>query len=170
MSGAGKSTLAEAAQHRLELDGYRVVIIDGDSVRRTTSRDLGFSKADILENNARIVAACAAQRLDTDIIMVPVIAPYEEAREAARRSLAPGFCEIYVSAPLEVLQERDVKGLYAREARGEIDNLIGVSPSSPYEPPKMPELHIDTSHENRETSVGRLHGFIAARLETGTGG
>jgi adenylylsulfate kinase-like enzyme len=93
MSGAGKSTLAEAAQQILESDGYRVVIIDGDSVRRTTSRDLGFSKADILENNARIVAACAARRLDADIIMVPVIAPYEEAREAARRSLAPGFSE-----------------------------------------------------------------------------
>jgi adenylyl-sulfate kinase len=169
MSGAGKSTLAEAVQHRLEAVDHRVLSIDGDSVRRTTSRDLGFTKADILENNARIVDACARQRAEADVILVPVIAPYEVAREAARRSLAPGFSEIYVSAPLTTLRSRDVKGLYAREARGEIDNLIGVSPSSPYEVPKSPELHIDTASEEEETSIEKLHHFILSRLESEIG-
>mgnify|MGYP003949809657 CR=1 FL=1 len=166
MSGVGKTTLAESVQQRLEAAGYRVMSIDGDSVRRTTSRDLGFSKADILENNARIVEACAGQRTNADVILVPVIAPYESSRDAARRSLAPGFSEIYVSAPLTVLRDRDVKGLYAREARGEIDNLIGVSPTSPYEAPKSPDLHIDTAGEEQETSIERLHSFILSRLET----
>ena len=169
MSGAGKSTLAEAVQHRLETAEYRVLVIDGDSVRQTTSRDLGFTKADILENNARIVEACARQRAEADVILVPVIAPYESAREAARHALAPGFSEIYVSAPLTVLRSRDVKGLYAREARGEIDNLIGVSPTSPYEVPKSPELHIDTAGAEEETSIDQLHRFILSRLESESG-
>jgi adenylyl-sulfate kinase len=166
MSGAGKSTLAEAVQQRLEAVGYSVMSIDGDSVRQTTSRDLGFTKADILENNARIVDACAGQRSNADVILVPVIAPYESSRAAARQFLAPGFSEIYVSAPLPTLRNRDVKGLYAREARGEIDNLIGVSPASPYEVPKSPDLHIDTAGEEKETSIERLHGFILSRLQT----
>lgn len=165
MSGAGKSTLAEAVQHRLEAAGHGVMSIDGDSVRRTTSRDLGFSKTDILENNARIIEACVGQRGNADVILVPVIAPYESSRAAARRSLAPGFSEIFVSAPLTTLRNRDVKGLYAREARGEIDNLIGVSANSPYEAPETPDLHIDTAGEEKEASIERLYRFILSRLE-----
>jgi adenylyl-sulfate kinase len=165
MSGAGKSTLADALQQRLEVAGYSVMSIDGDSVRRTTSRDLGFTKADILENNARIIDACIAQQAAADVILVPVIAPYESSRSAARRSLSPGFSEVYVSAPLTTLRKRDVKGLYAREARGEIDNLIGVSPASPYEAPVSPDLHIDTAGEEKKTSIERLYRFVLSRLE-----
>jgi len=169
MSGAGKSTLAEALQCRLEAAGYRVMSIDGDYIRRTTSSDLGFTRADIVENNARIVDVCVEQRANADVILVPVIAPYQSSRAAAKQSLAPGFSEIYVSAPLATLRERDVKGLYAREARGEIDNLIGVSSKSPYEAPVSPDLHIDTAVEGEETSITRLHEFVLSRLKSKNG-
>lgn len=170
MSGAGKSTLADAVQDRLEAAGHAVISIDGDSVRQTTSRDLGFTKADILENNSRITEACAAERTKADVILVPVIAPYEASRAAARQLLAPGFSEIFVSAPVSTLRSRDVKGLYAREARGEIDNLVGVSPNSPYEAPGSPDLLIDTSDETQEESIERLHCFILSRLGSRSGG
>lgn len=169
LSGAGKSTLAESVQVRLEGEGRRVLIVDGDSVRRTVSRDLGFSRPDIIENNTRIAALCAARRSETDIILVPVIAPFRDARQAARRTLSPGFHEVYVKAQLDVLEARDVKGLYARAARGEIDNLIGVSPSSPYEPPEAPDLVIDTTAEPRENSVDRLYKYILSRLGVAAG-
>lgn len=164
MSGAGKSTLADAARARLEDAGYFVIMLDGDAVRQTTSQDLGFSAEDIIENNARIVNACASKRSEADAILVPVIAPFESARASARSVLSPGYAEIYVSAPLSVLRERDVKGLYARERKGEIDNLIGVSPNAPYEVPRSPDLHIDTASETPETSIDRLVRFIDTRL------
>ena len=97
---------------------------------------------------------------------MPVIAPYQSSRAAAKQSLAPGFSEIYISAPLATLRERDVKGLYAREARGEIDNLIGVSRNSPYEAPIAPDIHIDTVGEEADASIQRLYDFVMYRLES----
>jgi adenylyl-sulfate kinase len=166
MSGVGKTTLVDAARDRLEAEGHIVISVDGDDVRRTTSRDLGFTKEDIIENNARIVDACSRQRKAADVIFVPVIAPYASSRAKARRALEPGYSEIFVSAPLSTLRDRDVKGLYARQARGELDNLVGVSPGSPYEPPKSPDLHIDTGQEKLEISVDRLLAYINARLNS----
>lgn len=166
MSGVGKTTLVGAARGRLQAEGHIVISVDGDDVRQTTSRDLGFTKEDIIENNARIVDACSRQRTAADVIFVPVIAPYASSRAVARRVLEPGYNEIFVSAPLSTLRNRDVKGLYAREARGELDNLVGVSPRSPYEVPQSPDLHIDTGSEELEISVGRLLTYVRTCLHS----
>jgi len=166
MSGVGKTTLVDAARDRLQAEGHIVISVDGDDVRRTTSRDLGFTKEDIIENNARIVDACSRQRTEADVIFVPVIAPYASSRAEARRALEPGYNEIFVSAPLSTLRDRDVKGLYAREARGELDNLVGVSPGSPYEAPQSPDLHIDTGSEELEISVDRVLTYVRTCLHS----
>lgn len=164
MSGVGKSTLANNARVQLENMGYVVLTIDGDAVRATTSRDLGFTKSDISENNRRIISACVRARKEADAILIPVIAPFKAMREAARNALNPGYNEIYLSTPINILRKRDVKGLYAKEARGEINNLIGVSAGSPYEVPQSPDLRINTSEETPDSSTERLVRFVSEQL------
>lgn len=156
LSGVGKSTLAVALYDTLCKQGLRVLVLDGDDVRNRLHRHLTFTPDDIRLNNTLIVGLCEESRRKYDAILVPVISPYKDSRAVARRRLAPGFQEIYVTADLGVLHARDTKGLYAAHRRCEIDNLIGVSPTHPYEVPEAPDLMIDTASESIEQSVGRL--------------
>lgn len=159
LSGAGKSTLANRLRDALVADGKRILILDGDDVRNRLHRHLGFSPEDIRLNNKLIVDLCVENRTVYDAILVPVISPYLDSRAAARRRLEPGFYEIFVRASLCVLHDRDTKGLYRAAQFNEIDNLIGVSPSSPYDTPQEPDLVIDTSDELPERSAARLLEF-----------
>lgn len=164
LSGVGKTTLAIALRDRLENEGRRVLVLDGDDVRNRLHRHLGFTPEDIRLNNELIAGLCEEMRTDADLILVPIISPYRDSRVAARRRLAPDFHEIHISAPLDVLHERDTKGLYGAARRGEVGNLIGVSPESPYEYPQTPELTIHTDKESQETSVSRLSEYVHNRL------
>jgi adenylylsulfate kinase len=168
LSGAGKSTLANGLRDALAGEGRRVLILDGDDVRNRLHRHLGFSPEDIRLNNELIAGLCEENRSDHDFILVPIISPYLDSRAAARRRLEPGFHEIHVTASLAVLHDRDTKGLYAAASRSEIDNLIGVSPSSPYDVPAKADLVIDTGNEPREQSAARLLDF-AHRCFAGQG-
>ena len=159
LSGAGKSTLANGLRDALTNEGRRVLILDGDDVRTRLHRHLGFTPEDIRLNNELIVGLCEQHRADHDYILVPIISPYRDSRAAARRRLSPGFHEIYVRASLDVLHYRDTKGLYGAARRNEIDNLIGVSPSSPYEMPEAPDLEIDTGMEDQGLAQSRLLTF-----------
>lgn len=156
LSGAGKTTLALALRERLTMDGRIVLIFDGDDVRKRLHRHLGFTPEDIRLNNQLIAKLCEEMRGDADLILVPIISPYSDSREFVRSLLAPDFHEIHVSAQLTVLKKRDTKGLYSASQRGEIDNLIGVAPNSPYEPPNRAELTIYTDQEPIEQSIQRL--------------
>lgn len=156
LSGAGKSTLANGLRDALVAAGRRVLILDGDDVRNRLHRHLGFSPEDIRLNNQLIAGLCAENRTDFDFILVPIISPYRDSRAAARSLLEPGFHEIFVSASLDVLHDRDTKGLYAAARRNEIGNLIGVSPGSPYDIPDAADLVIDTSAERPASSRERL--------------
>ncbi len=164
LSGVGKTTLAIALRDRLEEEGQRVLVLDGDDVRSRLHPHLGFTPEDIRLNNELIASLCEEMRADTDLILVPIISPYRDSRMAARRRLAPDFHEIHISAPLDVLHERDTKGLYSAARRGEVGNLIGVSPESPYEYPQTPEMTILTDKESLEKSISRLLEYARNRL------
>jgi adenylyl-sulfate kinase len=158
LSGAGKSTLSHRLADELVRRGVHVELLDGDEVRETLSKGLGFSKEDRDTNIrrigfvARIVARCGA------CAIVAAISPYRAVREEIRAA-APRFFEIHCDCPLEVLAERDPKGLYRRAMAGQIKNFTGVD--DPYEPPAAPEVHVRTDQEDADTSLVR----ILSRLE-----
>jgi adenylyl-sulfate kinase len=160
LSGAGKTTVANGVAVALRARGLVVTILDGDKLRSERHRHLSFSEADIKENNERIAALCEEYRKLSDVILVPIISPYRRSREQARNRLAPHFYEIYFGTPLAIVAARDVKGLYARAFAGEIKNLIGVSPTNPYETPEHFDLLIDISIETEENSIRRLTNFV----------
>ena len=134
-------------------------IIDGDGVRETTHRHLGFSESDIKTNNALIVNLCLEERKNSDVVIVPIISPYRQSRKDARMKLHPGFYEIYFSANLDCVRQRDVKGLYAKSSAGSINNMIGVSTTNPFQPPKSPDFIINTEKESIQQSVEKLFNF-----------
>jgi len=160
LSGAGKTTTAEGVKKRLEEDNFTVLILDGDDVRNRLHRNLGFSKEEIKENNALISGLCAKHHHDYDVVMVPIISPYADSRARAREELGNNFFEIYFSASLNIVTARDTKGLYEKARNGEMDNLIGFSDSSPYEPPDNPDLVIDSGTLSPEEAIIRLYNFI----------
>ena len=164
LSGAGKSTVAERLLTRLQESNFSVQIIDGDKVRTTRHRHLGFSESDIKINNVLIANLCAEERKNNDVVIVPIISPYRQSRRDARMKLHPGFYEIYFSASLDYVSQRDVKGLYAKSADGSINNMIGVSSTNPYQPPESPDFIINTEKENIQQSVENLLRFSMKHL------
>jgi bifunctional enzyme CysN/CysC len=144
LSGSGKSTIANLAEKRLIASGHHTYILDGDNVRHGLNRDLGFTEEDRVENIRR-VAEVAKLMVDAGlIVLVSFISPFRSERRMARELFKAGqFIEVYVNTPLEVAEERDVKGLYAKARAGEIPNFTGIS--SPYEVPENPELVLHTN-------------------------
>lgn len=164
LSGSGKSTVAAGVRSRLAAAGWIVHVLDGDAVRTAYTRPLGFSRADVGENNRRIAERCAALRGDADVILVPIIAPYADARAAARALLAPDFLEVYCNAGLACVVARDAKGLYMRAAAGAIPDMIGYSPEHPYEPPSTPDLTLHTGTATVGQSTAALEECLRAML------
>ncbi|MBI2095258.1 MAG: adenylyl-sulfate kinase [Candidatus Omnitrophica bacterium] len=160
LSGAGKTTVAGGAQRALEREGYSVLILDGDQIRSGLHRDLGFSEAEIEENNARIAGLCEARRAEADVILVPIISPYRRSRQAAKKRLGGRCFEVYFDASLECVMKRDVKGLYAKAIRRELSGVIGFSPESVYETPLTPDFTVRSGAQTVDESVRDLVGFI----------
>jgi adenylylsulfate kinase len=160
LSGAGKSTIAQALAQRLQDAGQRVEVLDGDVVRQHFSKGLGYSREDRLENIRRVAYVAHLLARHGVAVIVALISPYREGRDYAR-GLIGDFLEVYVRCPLEVLLQRDVKGLYAKALRGEVANFTGIS--DPYEEPLAPDLVLDTDRESPEESVGRLWAALAQR-------
>ena len=162
LSGAGKSTIANLLETELHRRGLHTYLLDGDNVRHGLSKDLGFTDADRVEN-VRRVAEVARMMADAGlIVIVSFISPFRSERRMARSLMAEGeFLEVFVDTPLEVAEQRDRKGLYAKARRGEILNFTGVD--SPYEPPEQPEVHLDTTAEPAEGSAQRVLDALAER-------
>ncbi|MBI1393438.1 MAG: sulfate adenylyltransferase subunit CysN [Alphaproteobacteria bacterium] len=162
LSGSGKSTIANALQKRLFGMGRHTFILDGDNVRHGLNRDLGFTDADRVENIRRVANVA---RLMTDaglIVLVSFISPFRAERQMARALMAEGeFIEIHVDTPLDVAEQRDVKGLYKKARAGEIRNFTGID--SPYEPPLNPELRLDTVDRTPEEAAEEILKFLALR-------
>ena len=153
LSGAGKSTIADALIAELESEGRPVTVLDGDVVRTHLSSELSFSKEHRDLNIRRIGFVAGEVVRHGGTVVVAAIAPYEEARRQARELVEEHgrFLLVHVSTPLAVVEQRDVKGLYARARAGEIPQFTGIS--DPYEAPAAAELTIDTSVTPLEESV-----------------
>src|SRR5512133_2101388 len=147
LSGAGKSTVSTRLEQRLRLAGAKVEVLDGDVVRTHLSKGLGFSRKDRDENIRRIGFVCELLSRNGVIAIAAAISPYRAVREELRARI-PNFVEVYVECPVEVLAERDVKGLYKRALAGEIAQFTGIS--DPYEPPSAPEVTVDSAKETPE--------------------
>ncbi|MCS5676574.1 MAG: adenylyl-sulfate kinase [Acidimicrobiales bacterium] len=149
LSGSGKSTLAFALEEALLAQARAAYVLDGDNVRFGLNRDLGFSPEDRTENVRRIGEVCRLFQDAGLIVLTAFISPYRIDRTTVRDLHPEGaFTEVFVDTPLEVCEERDVKGLYARARAGEITEFSGIS--APYEPPVNPDVRIDTSRPLEE--------------------
>jgi adenylylsulfate kinase len=142
LSGSGKTTTARFIEEKLRHNGYKVELLDGDELRQTVCKGLGFSQEDRFESITRIAYLAKLLSRNGVIVLVSAITPYRGMRDYIR-STVPGFVEIYVNCPLEVCEKRDVKGHYAKARRGDLTRFTGVS--DPYEEPLQPEIIINTS-------------------------
>ncbi len=159
LSGSGKSTIAQHLERRLFKAGYFPQVLDGDNIRSGINNNLGFSLEDRRENIRRI-AEIAHLYLNSGIITInSFISPTQNIRDFARQIIGPDdFIEIYINAPLEVCETRDVKGLYQKARRGEIKGFTGID--SPYEAPLNPALEIKTNELSIEQSVEVIYNHL----------
>jgi adenylylsulfate kinase len=148
--GSGKTTLALELQKYYQHKDLPVEILDGDEIRKILSKDLGFSPEDRKEHNRRIIFVAQILAKNGVTTIVPLISPYRETREFARKEI-PNFVEVWVKASVDECIKRDPKGLYKKALAGEIKNLTGLQ--APYEEPKNPEILLDTEKYNVEESL-----------------
>ena len=158
LSGAGKTTLARIIETKLQSRGHKVEVLDGDIIRTNLSKGLGFSKEDRDTNIRRIGFVCNLLARNDVVAIAAAISPYREVRDEVRSQIA-SFVEVFVTCPIEVLAERDVKGLYKKALAGELKNFTGVD--DPYEAPLNAEVVVRSDLETPEESAGR----ILAKLE-----
>ena len=162
LSGSGKSTIANAAERVLHQQGRFTTILDGDNLRSGLNANLGFSDEDRLENIRRISEIAKIFASQGIITFVSAITPKGELRDLARGLLGDDLFEVYVKASYEACEARDVKGLYAKAARGEIANFTGKS--SAFEPPSDPDLTLDTEAMSIEDAATALLKAVCAKI------
>jgi len=160
LSGAGKTTIARAVEATLRERGVPVERLDGDVVRQSLTRDLGFSREDREQNIDRVAFVAKLLTRHGVICLASFISPYRAMRARARQEVGP-FLEVHVTAPLATLLERDVKGLYKKALAGEIPHFTGVS--DPYEPPEHPDLVLRTDQESVDVCAARVIGLLEER-------
>jgi len=162
LSSAGKSTISQAVYEKLWAMGHRVEWLDGDIVRQHLSRDLGFTKEDRDENVRRIAFIADLLTRNGVIVLVSAISPYRKIRDEIRQRIG-NFIEVFVNAPLETCEQRDVKGIYRRARAGEIHGVTGID--DPYEPPLRAEVECPTHQETPRESADRVLKVIQTRFE-----
>jgi adenylylsulfate kinase len=156
LSGSGKSTISEKVYAKLKDRGYKVEHLDGDAVREVFPTT-GFSKKERDDHVKKVGFVASLLQKHGVFVVASFISPYQDARDFVR-DMCQDFTEIHISTPLEVCEERDVKGLYEKARKGEIDNFTGIS--DPYEEPKDPELRIDTTDITPEEGVERVFEYL----------
>ena len=164
LPSAGKTTIAYELAGRLREEGRRVEVLDGDEIREFISAGLGFSRADRHTNVQRIGFLAELLARNGVKALVPVIAPYADSREAVRgrhRENGTTYLEVHVATPVEVCSVRDVKGLYAKQAAGELTGLTGVD--DPYEAPESPDLRIESHTQTVQESAAALHALLTEK-------
>ena len=155
ISGAGKSTIARIVEERLRQKGLPVHNLDGDDIRHGLNRDLGFSDADRAENIRRVGELARLFNYAGMIVLVAAISPFRVGRDDARALVEPGrFVEVHVDTPIEIAEQRDVKGLYKKARSGQLLNFTGID--SPYESPVHPEIRIDSSFVTAEDAADEV--------------
>jgi sulfate adenylyltransferase len=161
-SSAGKSTIAQTLAARMEARGRTVTLLDGDVVRTHLSKGLGFSKQDRDTNILRIGFVASEIVRHRGIAIVAAVSPYEETRNQVREMVGPDhFVLVHVATPLEVCEQRDIKGLYARARRGELKGLTGID--DPYEAPGAPDLALTTIDCDADACAARVEALLDRR-------
>ena len=159
LSGSGKSTIANAVEKKLHANGKHTFLLDGDNVRHGLNKDLGFTDADRIENIRRIGEVA---KLMTDaglIVLTAFISPFRAERDMVRQLVDAGdFVEIHVDTPLDVAEQRDVKGLYKKARAGELKNFTGID--SPYERPEAPEISVNTTELSAEEAADMIIAYL----------
>ncbi len=150
---SGKTTLANELKKYYDQNSHPCDILDGDEIRKTLSKDLGFSPEDRKEHNRRVIFIAKILAKNGVTTIIPLISPYRETRNNARKEL-PNFFEVWVKASLDECKRRDPKGLYKKAEAGELQNLTGLQ--APYEEPQNPELIVDTENHTVEESVNLI--------------
>ena len=161
LSGSGKSTLSKHIASKLKEKGWRVEILDGDEVRRGLSPELGFSRKDRETHAHRVSYVARVLSRNGVAVLVALITPYETSRKAARESIGERYTEVYIQAPLEVCQARDVKGLYKGQKAGQVKQMAGVD--DPFEEPTHPDLVVETSKTSVDDCCEAILGHLRAR-------
>jgi adenylyl-sulfate kinase len=160
LSGSGKTTIAKAVEPELRRRGMKVERLDGDIVRQSLTRDLGFTKEDRDKNIERVTFVAKLLSRNGVAVLCSFISPYRAVRQKVR-SETTNFIEVYVEVPLEEAIERDVKGLYLKAINGEIDNFTGIS--DPYEEPQNADIRVPTHLETAEESAKRILDYLEER-------
>ena len=161
MSGTGKSYYSKFIEEKLSNNNKQVNLIDGDVIRDRYKIKVGFEYNEICANNRNIARICEKEYKEYDITIVSVISPYELIRQEIKNRFQDDFLLIYVYSDINSLKDRDTKGLYKKADMGLIDNLIGYSKKSIYEPPVSPDLTLDTSNNiNPSENIKLLDSFI----------
>ena len=161
LSGSGKSTLAQYLTPILKERGCNVEVLDGDEVRENLSKGLGFSKEDRDTNIRRIGYVAGLLSRNGTCAITAAISPYTSVRDEVRAATEATFVEVYVEVPLEVVEERDTKGLYKKARAGEIKNFTGIS--DPYEAPESSEVTVHTGDESIEESAEKVIEYLSAQ-------
>jgi adenylylsulfate kinase len=163
LSGSGKSTIANIIEQELFERGVKTFILDGDNIRKGLCKDLSFTEEDRAENLRRI-GEVVKLICDAGLVAIATfISPYQRDRQWLRTLLGESFIEIFVDTPLEICEQRDVKGLYQKARRGEISNFTGIS--SPFESPTSPEIYINTVNHTLEQSVNSILEYVLPALK-----
>ncbi|MFE4963357.1 adenylyl-sulfate kinase [Streptomyces sp. NPDC056660] len=164
LPSAGKTTIAYELAGLLRADGHLVEVLDGDEIREFISAGLGFSREDRHTNVQRIGFVAELLARNGVKALVPVIAPYADSRDAVRKrheENGTAYVEVHVATPVEVCSVRDVKGLYAKQAAGELSGLTGVD--DPYEEPETPDLRIESQHQTVRESAASVHALLSGK-------
>ena len=160
LSGAGKTTIALILVEELKQRGLNIERLDGDVVRESLTRDLGFTKEDRTKNIERVTFVAKLLSRNNVGCVCSFISPYQSVRDHVRENTT-NFLEVFIDAPLEVVIERDVKGLYKKAIAGEIPNFTGIS--DPFEAPKNPDIHIRTDQQTPQESAKAIIAALEAR-------
>ena len=163
LSGSGKSTIARALENQLHEEGYLTALLDGDNLRTGINNNLGFSEEDRKENIRRAAEASKLLASNGVITICSLISPTEEIRKMAREIIGDSYCEVFINCPIEVCEQRDVKGLYAKARKGEIKNFTGID--SPFENPQQPDVELKTAQHSAEENLTQLLNYILPKVK-----
>jgi adenylylsulfate kinase len=166
LSGSGKTTIAQGLERKLLDNNFFAQVLDGDNIRHGINNNLGFSLEDRQENIRRIAEVAKLYANSGIVTICTFISPTRAIRDFAKQLIGEAdFLEVYVNAPLEVCESRDVKGLYKKARAGEIKEFTGID--SPYEPPLSPALEINTANMGIEAAVDAVYGFLLPKISMG---
>ena len=163
LSGSGKSTVANAVEQYLYNHHFHTYSLDGDNIRKGLNKDLNFTEESRVENIRRI-GEVAKLMIDAGVVVLAAfVSPFLKDRQLLRELMGDNFVEVFVDAPIEVCEQRDVKGLYEKARRGEISNFTGIS--SPFEKPEHPDVHLHTDKQTINESVQAVLDVVLPKIK-----